>query len=1077
MNDPLRSHRNRFLCQSVIAFGLLLVSVVYLTRVAQLSDGGVFVDVADMAPASLSPQTRDFIEHSAPSRLHFTFFVSSRESMPSHLKGVEDHVQQLLEALRDEAPERVSFRIIDPQVSGGGNGVGYAASKKISPVSVRGVTRDEHSETRIWSSLAISYEGHPDVFIQDIQARDLPRLEDWIRTRLVHVGQPLQPTFVLSAPAGFDEFPRYLSQHGPVVSIDLSRSPPHLPADADVLFWIEPEGVSESHIRNIRRFLDSGRTVVVAGSAYDVEYIASGSDAPQAVSYLIHRRSAAWEQLLRPFGLKPVPDLLMDRNAGPATVMMSDGAPRSLETPFHLRNLPAFRDFRRLSTPARGGLSFVAASPLQIDPLRVAQAGYQADIVATTTEHARVRVLPTGPFTDADLATSIAVPKQNLMVLLSPRDAWSGQLLVLASAAPFRDGIITQSGYGHTVFVNDLVRSFASADRLVRLHTATRSPDLLQPTSLGERVFWRGFAVFAIPCLFLMVGAWRYRRAGNRRGLLLFRIQWQSALKYGGMGLTLVVILATGLLSRWDHVGLDLTQDQLNTPAPSLKQLLEREGNGLEVEFVLSPRSHLPPTLRTVERRVRSMLATLDVEVRTVHPEEQPASLRQQLIDSGVLPFEIERVLRDTVISSQIWSGLRLRRNHRAAVIRRLDERTIEHFDFLLTAAVGRLSTTDGNRVAVVSDLPRLSPAEALEDYQKKGLSAPRGADVYSRLKSLLGDNGYHVDHINPRDPILPDDADVVLWLQPRRDSGPIILQLSDHLARGGRAIVAMQHFNIQQRQYRGIGFQTVYWPQPQFQDFDRYLRLIGVEQVREVLMDRTRHHLRLDTQVNRTAVREYDAQEVALPFLIRAVNPFYSHSSPVTRNLGDLLFIWGNRFDRHEGELRKHGMSYHPLITTSDQSWSYGWQGGWLPEAAFDPVGLLPGPQTLAVQLEGRFPQVEFIEDDEGRAQLAVTQSPGAETGTLLLIGSSEMFKNEYLFADEFQHDQFLLNALALTVHGPDMALLQSRHRQPHGFEYQPATAKLWWRLIAVAGGPILLLGLLLLRQGLRRRIAVQPS
>ena len=147
------------------------------------------------------------------------------------------------------------------------------------------------------------------------------------------------------------------------------------------------------------------------------------------------------------------------------------------------------------------------------------------------------------------------------------------------------------------------------------------------------------------------------------------------------------------------------------------------------------------------------------------------------------------------------------------------------------------------------------------------------------------------------------------------------------------------------------------------------------------------------------------------------------------------------------------------------------------MPEAAFDPAALLPGPQTLAVQLEGRFPRVEFVEDDEGRAVLAATESPGAETGTLLLVGSSEMFKNEYLFADEFQHDQFLLNTLALTVHGPDMAQLQSRHRQPHGFEYQPAATKLWWRLIVMAGGPILLLGLLLLRRGRRRRITMQPS
>ena len=1066
MTEP-RSRKRRFLCQSAIAFCLLLVCVVYVTRMAQLGGGGVLIDVADEHPASLSPETQALIERSAPRRLQFTFFVSAKSSMPSHLKGVEDHVRRLLDALRDAAPKRIDYRIIDPQISGGG-GIGYAARKKISPVSVRGVTQDEHSESRVWSSLVISYEGHPDLYLQDIQTRDLPRLEDWIRARLIQAERPRQPTFALSAPAGFDEFPRYLSQHGPVVEIDLDRGP-GVPGDVDVLFWIEPERVSESHIRSLKRFLASGRTVILAGSSYGIDYLAD-ADAPGGMSYRIQMRSGAWEKLLRPFGLKPIPDLLMDRNTGPALVVLSDGSSRSVDSAFHLRNLPAFRDFRRLRTPARGGLCFAAASPLQVDPLRVAQASFRADVAATTTEHAWVRPLPEGRFADGDLAPTLNVPKQNLMVLLSPRDPWSGRLLVLASAAPFRNGIISQSGYGHAVFVNDLVRSFASADALVRLQAAPEGRDPLRPTSLGERLLWRGFTVFAIPVLFLVVGLWRYRRAPNRL-VLLDGGRWQTWLKCGGGALALALLSATGLLSRWDRLGFDLTRNRVNTPAASLQERLERERDTTQIDLVLSPRSRLPPALRIVERRTRTVLATAGVHAGTVHPEELSAPERQRLIDSGLQPFEVQRVQRDTAVAARVWSGLRLRRGDHSAVIRRLDERTIAHLDFLLTGAIERLAAGDGGpRVAVVSDLPRLSPAEALEDYQKKGLSAPRGVDVYSRLKVLLGDYGYRVHHVNPRDPTLPADVEAVLWLQPRRDSGEIILQLSEYLARGGTAIVAMQHFNIQQRQYRGIGFQTVYWPQPQFQDFDRYLRLIGVEQVREVLMDRTRHHLALDTQVNRTAVREYDAQEVALPFLIRSVSPFYSRTSPITRSLGDLLFIWGNRFELQARALQEHGYRVETLITTSDRAWSYAWQGGFLPEDVLSAEAFLSGPQPLALLLNGPFPAVEFVEED-GRQRLAAKSAPPSQPpGSLLLVGSSEMLKNEYLHTAGFQHDQFLLNALALTVHGTEMAELQARHRQPPGFAYHRPAAKLWWRLIVTAGGPLILVASLLLWRAWRR-------
>ena len=158
---------------------------------------------------------------------------------------------------------------------------------------------------------------------------------------------------------------------------------------------------------------------------------------------------------------------------------------------------------------------------------------------------------------------------------------------------------------------------------------------------------------------------------------------------------------------------------------------------------------------------------------------------------------------------------LLLRAGERDIRIKRLDERALIHLEFLLSAGLYQLENGRRPRVAVISDLPRLSPAEALEDYHKKGLIPPSGADVYSQLKELLSNNLYDVQHINPKDPILPPESDVLLWLQPRRDSTPVINLLSGHLQQGKNAIVALQHFNIQQRQYRGNGFQTVHWPQP----------------------------------------------------------------------------------------------------------------------------------------------------------------------------------------------------------------------------------------------------------------------
>ena len=65
-------------------------------------------------------------------------------------------------------------------------------------------------------------------------------------------------------------------------------------------------------------------------------------------------------------------------------------------------------------------------------------------------------------------------------------------------------------------------------------------------------------------------------------------------------------------------------------------------------------------------------------------------------------------------------------------------------------------------------------------------------------------------------------------------------------------------------------------------------------------------------------------------------------------------------------------------------------------------------------------------------------------------------MFKNHRLHTPGFQHAQLLLNAVALAAHGPEMARLQARHRPPRGFAFLDSTSKTWWRLFAVAAGPL---------------------
>ena len=1051
--------KRRFLLQSILSFVLLLLVVVYAGRILQQS-GTWSLDLGGRETATLSPSTAAFFER-LRKNLSITFFVSSSDEMPSHLRDVEAEVRRFLQALQKSAPARVDLRVIDPTVSGA-QGLAYAARKKVSPVSVRHVLGDAPSEKMVWSSLVLAYGDHPEVLIQGVENAHLPYLEELVLQHLRALERPRRPIFAIAAPPSFQLLSDFLGEHGHVVEADLNRGAA-IPPQADMLFWMQPSIASQAHVHQLQRFVASGRTAVLAASAYGVSCDFNGPE----IRYRTHLQPAAWETLLRSLGLRPLPDLLMDRNSGTLGVDGGNGVARLVQAPFFIRCLPAFYNMKSFRGPARGALSFVAAAALEIDPRRVAAAGWQAEVVATTSADTWVRPLSPDSFDAADLSPQFKVPKQNLMVLLKSDDPWKGRILVLASSSPFRDGILNQEGYGHRFFLRNLVRTFAAPGRLVRNRVKQLEPAAIPPLSAEERLFWRFFAVLPVPLALLAIGAWRC--AGSVAPVAT----WGSAARpLARVGAALIAVAAgTQVWSGSRQLYLDLTAERSNKPAELTRRVLAREHNDLEIEHIVTPRTSMPLALKSVAARVSALLGHGDVKLRQVRPGHLSGQERRNLQELGLGPFEVKRVRSDSLVSELVWSGLLLRRGDRLAVIPRLDERTMDHLEFLLLGALQRLERDKAPHVAVVSDLPRLSPAEALEDFQKRGLMAPKGADVYSAAKALLQGYGYRVSHVDPKDPRLPPEVDVFLWLQPRRDSSRVIALLARHLAAGGQAIVAMQHFNIQQRQYRGAGFRTVYWPQPQFQDLDRYLDLLGVEQVREVLMDRTRHHLDLETQVNRTAVREYDPQHVALPFLIRAVGTHFSPESVITRHLGDLLFIWGNRFALDPARLAGVGLNHQVLVATSPQAWSFGWKGGWLPAEVFTPASYLAGPQPLSVLLQGRFEPIEFREEG-GRTTLRLREPGGrGPPGRLLLIGCSEMFKNPHLHAEDFQHDQLLLNSVALMAYGEEMAALQARHPRPRGFAFPSVAAKIRWRFFVIGLAPLCILFYGLWRCGRRLR------
>jgi len=1012
--------------------------------------------------ASLRPETLDYLS-GIKGRVALTYFVSSRKSMPSSMRDVEHAVVSILEAMQSGAPEHLDYRVLDPDLDPG-NGPAYAARRHgVSPVKLRRVLEDATAEQAVWSSLVVTRDQFPDALIQGITSQDLPYLEGLIVEHLRAMQQPVQAVVGVAAPAkGFQAVGAIAARRfgARVVSINLDEAP-RIPTEIDLLFWVQPTLVTREHVVELRRFLDTGRAVVLAGSNYSIDTDADGN----------HRlRSATfdWNILLRPFGLKMMQRLVLDESHAATATVGKDGSVRQVDAPFQIRVPPSQYQTRSLLGNASGALLASKTSVLVPDSRRLAAAGRQAEVVATTSERTRLMDWPAETFDDQAMEEAEPVAKQPWMVLLRPDDPWKGDLLVMATSALFRDEIVLQGGNANAVFLGTLLRTFTETGRLARIRVPRFEPERFPTLSLTARVAWRGLVVFLLPLVLLAVTLTQRGRSSSRR----IPVRWMLAGAAGWVVLVAVVfVFRDG--GAWALPRLDLTHAKTNTPSAVTRERLAPYRDGLTAELVVSDRIHMPASLGALESRLRTTLRGLGISFRTIRPEDLAVEEQQKLRAEGIAPFHIDSVQDDAEAAVPVWSALRLRYRNHVQVVPRLDRRMLPHLEFLLAAAVDRFQTGSGPHIGVLSDMPRLSAAEAHADYQQKGLVAPVGSDVYSRVKSMLTQYGYRISYINPRAPEFPEGMDLLLWLQPRY-SEKIIPKFSEYLAGGGKALVALQHYNVQQRQYRGAGFETVYWPQPQFHRFNQYLDHLGARQIGEkradeageVLFDRNQGHLALVTQVSRSAFREYDTQQVARPFLIRALGSGLSSQSVVTSRLGELLFIWGSRFSLDQQQLSARGLTAEVLVSTSSRAWTYSWMGGWIPEEAFvgpvEPDVFLDGPQPLAVLLRGTFPQFATVQNEDGRSLLAPADAPPrAEqpAGELLLIGCSEMFKNPNLHGPGQQHAQFLLNAVAYLAHGGEMAELQARQPSAESFPAPSATVKAGLRGWVVALSPVLLL------------------
>ena len=1049
--------RNRAREDVAAACVLLFLVAVFAVKVAR-HIGVPPLEPGRFQPTRVSPETRARLA-ALPDEAFLTYFVSDRARMPSRMRDVERGVTDVLAALRRASGGRLEYQVVDP--SDDPDLQRYAARRGIAPFRSRSVERDAYRERTVWSALSIAAGDHPESAISDVGPEHLPRLQALVLEHLAQMEKARRPVVALSRTAGFSELLAALGSTADVVVADPSGG--RLPERADLLFWLDPAGRPEE-LRSVDDFLSHGGSVVVAGSDKAVE--ARGG--LNAVRF--ERTGSDMEAVLDHFGLRALPGLVLDAVAEEAP---GGGA----SVPFFVRALPYSQDFRSLRGEPNGALLFLAPTAIGLNGPGLEDRGLTADVIVTTSDRTSVVPLPEAEVSAADLTPDRGepAPKLPLAVLLRSTEPGKGVVVAFGATTPFADGFFGARGAAHGPLLKTLLGNLASPERLALRRAGLSRPEPIPEPSWGSRVAWRGAGVLLFPALLGAVAltrrtpAERVRRQGDAPW---WRLPAQVALGLVAVALAVLLVAPAGLQA-------DLSRGALNRLAPETRAIASRMRGERRVraEVVFSAPDRLPPAMRPRLAQLLESLRELgragaELSVVRTRPEDLGADAVQRLKADGIEPLRMVARDEDTTVVRTVFSSLRLSSAGRSEVLRFSGPASFETLEFRLAFALRRLETGVRPVVAFAADTPRLTPAEAHEQYQTQGLMAPMGKDVYSLARELLEECGFVVAHVDSRKPVLPAAYDLLVWFQPRRPMEDLMNAAIRTLHAGGRVLIAAQHFNVQSRQYRGTGFRMVYWPQPQWPELDeKYLPGIGIHLVREVLFDELSTRIATDAQVNRASRPEMDRQVSTLPFVLRASASDFAPGSRITAGLGDQAFVWGSYISWDEARLRQLGLRAKPLITTSDRSWSFAWKGRWIPDDVLagpprgpDGAPVWLGKQALAALFEGTFPFEVVVREAGGSAPRATPETaaaapPSGGEGRLLLVGCSEMFKDHRLREPEFRADHLLLNAVATLALDDALAAVASHRSSAPGFGRVEPRVRLAWRAVVVGAMPLALL------------------
>ena len=539
-----------------------------------------------------------------------------------------------------------------------------------------------------------------------------------------------------------------------------------------------------------------------------------------------------------------------------------------------------------------------------------------------------------------------------------------------------------------------------------------------------------------------------------------------KTLKYGSNTLAFILIVLgivalVNFLSARRFVRADLTKEKRYTVSDSTKKVIKRLDDLVTIEAYFSRE---PARVAQIRQSVRDVLDEYrafsnKLQINFITPDKDNETEKQELRFMGIPEVQVNVIEKDKAEVANVYMGIAVFYEDKKEVLPIVQNTVSLEYD--LTSAIVKVTNKEVKTVGFLSGHGELDI-----NHQNYELLRQELGKQYN-VRAVTIEAGKEID---------PDVATLVIAGPKQKLTEREKYELDQFIMRGGRAVFLIDSINIPEGTMQAT---------PATTGLNDMLEHYGVKLGNNLVLDARYHD-------NASFRQGFITYSLPYPYWIKVIQPNLSQDSIITSQLEALTLPWTSSLElvpKPEAQRAAAGIPSRDadrpplemvaLAKTSESSWTVQSPYNIDPNNRLRPPSSAMQPYTLAASLSGVFqsfyagkdiPPVEPSGEDG--SQVAPTDDTTRTTKTeseptqIIVVGNSQ-----FLVQGRPDGQIFFFNTIDWLTLGEDLISIRSHGVTDRPLKEVSESEKFFLKFLSIAGIPILVVAVGLIRYFLRRR------